>query len=498
MKSSHRFWVVLAFILGGTFAMPVHAGQLLAGAARISITPIADEFPYTAPRERAFVGVHDDVYVRALVLDDGKQRVALVVVDATRVPHATELIKVVARELGAPESNVLISATHTHNVLLVSYEDSEPNQVQNKEIERIQQAALEAVREAKAQLRPARIAFARGRSWVSENGASYRPLPGKDMQDLYFPEGPSDKSLDLIKLESLKGEPLALLVNYPTHGEVMFRSVTRNNGYEVSGDLPGAVARLLEATPAAAPVVLFTAAAEADQLPLYKSVQTTGKLDVTDEGAAGWAVLDVQARRLVDSVLDTLDGMNPGESDVQLLAATGSVTCPGKKSLGPPQGSGHGASGGPETNSGGSNINGGNNNGDGSNSSGGPDNIGGPGGQPANGTEPIHAGTAAGTPVSPVKIPIALLRINDIVLGGVAGDVASEIGQHFKSASPVPHTTFVSMLNGDIGYILTDTIMNDKSHGENHGVGKTPVKSGCAEPAIIKGLLGLMGTGARK
>ena len=52
------------------------AGSLRAGAARVDYTPPADQLP------RNIIGILDHVYVRALVLDNGKSRAAMVDVDA--------------------------------------------------------------------------------------------------------------------------------------------------------------------------------------------------------------------------------------------------------------------------------------------------------------------------------------------------------------------------------------------------------------------------------
>jgi len=75
--------VALAFGMG--LVSSAHAGELRAGAAKVSITPTADQFPYAIGREKPFVGVHDDVYARALVLDDGTIRVALVVAEVESI-----------------------------------------------------------------------------------------------------------------------------------------------------------------------------------------------------------------------------------------------------------------------------------------------------------------------------------------------------------------------------------------------------------------------------
>jgi len=55
-------------------ARPLTAGPLRAGAARVDITPAADAaLPMAgfASRSQGFKGIHDHVYVRAIVIDDG-------------------------------------------------------------------------------------------------------------------------------------------------------------------------------------------------------------------------------------------------------------------------------------------------------------------------------------------------------------------------------------------------------------------------------------------
>ncbi len=52
------------------------AAQLRAGAARVDYTPAKDKLP------RNYTGVLDQIYVRAIVLDNGGTRAALVTLDA--------------------------------------------------------------------------------------------------------------------------------------------------------------------------------------------------------------------------------------------------------------------------------------------------------------------------------------------------------------------------------------------------------------------------------
>jgi hypothetical protein len=313
---------------------------------------------------------------------------------------------------------------------LVFFHEDKADAVHAREIERLTQGTLEAVREAASHLQPAQIAFGRGQAYVNINNGEKAGL--KTWHD---PSGPSDKTLDVVRVATPSGEPIALLVNYATHAEVMFRSVTRDGGYEVSGDLPGAVSRILESQAGGAPLVLYSPAAEADQVTLFKSLHPAGRLPGGDEGAAGWALVDAQAHRVAESVMDVLASMPAGISLAQIEARVGSASCPGQQLR----------------------------------------------------VDPM-TGKVSTEDKPPVTIPLSMIRINDTVLVGVGGDVSSEIGQHFKAASPYKHSTMISMANGGLGYLLTDASYEHPGHG----VMGSPVKPHCAERAIVDGLVQLI------
>ena len=86
--------------------------SLRAGASRIDYTP------RTNPLPAGFKGVLDPIYVRSVVIDNGRTRVALVALDAGATP--TDLYRKVsaraAAELNIPANQLLISASHTHSV----------------------------------------------------------------------------------------------------------------------------------------------------------------------------------------------------------------------------------------------------------------------------------------------------------------------------------------------------------------------------------------------
>jgi hypothetical protein len=427
-----RLAAVAASLTMGALAPNAGAGQLLAGAAKVSITPPAAEFPWQAGNEKPFVGVHDDVFVRALAFDDSAGHKALVVsVEVTTIPEPAAFVAALAQATGLPAASIMVVATHTHSVPLVFFHSPQPNAAERREIDRIRGAAVQAARQALRELQPAKISFARGRAWVNTNNGEQG-----GRKDWYDPAGSSDKTLDLLQVSSAAGKPLGLLVNYANHAEVMFRSVTRNGGYEVTGDLPGAVSRLLETRPDGAPVVLFTSGAEGDQLPLFKSLQPDADFPASDQGAGGWSVLALQAQRLASAVLGTLASAPAGTSSVELSAAAATVSCPGQRY------------------------------------------------KVDHATHRVQGVEATG----PVTMPMSVLRINDIVLAGIGADIASDIGAAVKGSSPVANTALLTMLAGSVGYVLNDAAYEHPTHG----VMGSPVKPGCATAALSNGLQQLL------
>ena len=79
------------------------------------------------------------------------------------------------------------------------------------------------------------------------------------------------------------------------------------------------------------PVVLFASSADGDQRPVFRALQIAGHLPATDEGAAAWGVLDVQARSLANSTMTVLEKMPDGVADANLAAAASVVECPGQR-----------------------------------------------------------------------------------------------------------------------------------------------------------------------
>jgi hypothetical protein len=82
---------------------------------------------------------------------------------------------------------------------------------------------------------------------------------------------------------------------------------------------------------------------------------------------------------------------------------------------------------------------------------------------------------------APVAIPLTLLRIDDVAMAGVAGDVDSKIGADIQAALRTDKSMVMSLMAGSVGYILSD----DAYLKPGHGVGSSLLKAGCADPALV-------------
>lgn len=150
-----------------------------------------------------------ELTVRALVLEDGTTRVAIVSADFLGFPAALGN-KVRAAVKGIPPENILIGATHTHSAP-DTYGFPDKNGATSsdpKYLESICQRMVEAINEAAAKAQPARIKIATGEAH------------GKIAYN-YYAEQLYDPRCHVIQALDASGKPMATLVNYAIHPEVL-------------------------------------------------------------------------------------------------------------------------------------------------------------------------------------------------------------------------------------------------------------------------------------
>ena len=208
-----------------------------AGASAIDIAPT--QFPIEVPggfNARFADSVQDPLRSRCLVLDDGRTRLAIVVVDSLMMSR--EILDRVKRlaeaRTGIPTEQMLISATHTHSAPSVTGGlGSEPDPVYSKSI---RTQIVRGIEKAVENLAPARVGWtsvqAEGyvhcRRWIVRPDKIFADPFGKrtvrammhpGYQNLEYlaPSGPVDPELSMLSLQSPAGRPIALLANFSMH-----------------------------------------------------------------------------------------------------------------------------------------------------------------------------------------------------------------------------------------------------------------------------------------
>ena len=423
---------------------PEAALALRAGAARIDYTPRGPELPGN------FTGVLDPIFVRALVLDNGSTRAALVAVDAGAIP--SDLYgKVSARaaaDLDIPASQLLISASHTHSV---------PFRLDAG----VEETILRALRDSIARLQPARVAWGTGVSYINVNRDRIDPKTQRWWEGPNY-EGPSDKTVAVVRVETPAGTPIAVYYNYAVHG------VITGTLDMISGDIPGAASRYVEESLGGDAVALFASGAAGDQNPIYfDQTYELREIRIADYAKRGEDISNAippggqgldrsnprvqllmdQQKRMNETLGQVLgeellhvmrEGLEKPATDATLRGAQASFPCPARQR-----------------------------------------------------TDTGRAGTA-GTYVDAGEVAIGLgaLRIGDVYIGAVNAEVYNDIARRLKRESPFKHTMMSTLTNG---MAQTGYIPSDEAFGYNvFTVLSSRLKPGCAEAGIVDGLLELM------
>ena len=232
----------------GVRAQPAQVGSLRAGASKVDITPAPDAaLPMSgyANRTAGFKSIHDDLNVRAIVVDDGARQAALIGCEVIGISGALweKIADRLTQETRIPRDNLMLASVHTHAApALGTYaEPVEGDEVRKRAeyVQKLEDAVVTAVRQAQAGLQPARIGFGTGKANVSANRRARDGDGGWMLGN--NPDGVSDKTVAVIKFETLSGAPLAIFANYAVHGTVLGPA-----NMQISSDLPGATSRVVE------------------------------------------------------------------------------------------------------------------------------------------------------------------------------------------------------------------------------------------------------------
>jgi neutral ceramidase len=468
----HCFWKLglAVAVLSQLLSMQMSAadvGALKAGAARVEITPDANAIP------RPFTSILGSLYARAIYLENGHDRAVLLNADVGVVPSAiTDKVSAdISQQLNVPAANILISATHDHSAIFGGPRPG-PGTPANgnpaaKAFEtKLVSGLVQAARQARDKMQPARIGYGTGSLYLNVNRDAIDEQTRLWAQQPNL-EYPSDKTLAVVKIESLSGQLIAVYMNYAMHANSLFL-----NG-QVSGDFPGEAERYIERTYDDKPVALWTSGAGGDQNPLYlranakieqARVQAVMDAEHVDRGTAIMHAMFTgnpeadkvpvdpvameQSIQLVKSMglltaeeaIRVMNHMRVMNTQVKIEGSQQEVTCPARRRLDT------GREGAP--------------------------------GKYEDSPDPVH-------------IKIGALRIGDVVLGSANAELYNMIGQQVKAGSKFHDTIVVTLTNGmaNSGYVPTD----DAFGRYTFQVLGSSLKPGCAESGIVNGIDDMIG-----
>ncbi len=206
-----------------------------AGFASVDITPTTSVpmWGYGAEHrpENNSTGVHDLLYAKALVLEAGETRAALVGFDLGRAPFEPMVAAIEhAVSEQAQVDHVFLVGSHTHHgpaLELVPVEGVSDPALDNAfaYYRELEQKLVGVIVEAANNLHPAKIGWASAESNVNRNRHTQEePIP-------------RDPELFVLRADTLDGKPIALLVNFAAHPT---NHPHANNKF--SADFPGVMA----------------------------------------------------------------------------------------------------------------------------------------------------------------------------------------------------------------------------------------------------------------
>jgi hypothetical protein len=455
MKTSISIAIAVIVACFAASASAPAESTLRVGAAKVDVTRWSS-LPAVTPKYE-----NERVNVRAIVIDNGTTRAALISVPGSDF-NWPEISKQVSAELNCPVEHILVSATHSHSYNTARIDPNAASQ------DPLTLAVVEAVKQAKAKLEPARMGFGTGKAYLNVNRDTIMPETRKWGQFSNL-DAPSDKTVSVLKFEAPGGGLIAAYVSYEMHPI---------NAYAVnitSGDFPEAMSRYVEKAFSDDAIVAFGLGSAGDQNPLYLRPSTNvmasragntitgyemnretseGPLRVTgsdkkplitkpaDPQAADDLLRFIESEGAIlgEEVIRVMTWDTDTTTEARIGGLSKTVICPGRKRT----------------------------NGD--------------------KMDPLTREGIEGVYVDgpPIHISVGVLGIGTVALVPIGEETYDQIGEEAKAAAPLKSTVLITLADerANSGYIPDDASFNHQTFQALN----SNLKPGCAETAIVNAI----------
>lgn len=387
------FVVMMAACL--SLSSPGEGAEFFAGAAKIDITPPL-EWDYSLGgygerMSKPAEGVHDRIWARAVVFQQGEKKFALVTTDVLGIPPNVKPELLEKLEDSWSAENVMVFASHSHaSIDMTTLNDKNTLGIpqigifNRKVLDYFLANLSKVITEAEKNLKPARV----GTGQTELQGLN-RNRRGSDFVD---------RELTVTRIESRAGRPIAAIVNWTAHPTLM--------GAEdmyVSGGWPGYLQREMEQLVDNGVVALYLNGAEGDISP------------VAQPAGSHYEQAEIYGREIAKHALELYQKVTPKQVETFSFA---------RSDIQLPQRQAH-----PQFKQ--------------------------TGGAEYGITDEVMQ-VILGV-ISPPQTHTTALRLNDLVIAGVPGELASELGLKIKSGlrqAGIKHPVIGGFANEWISYIL--------------------------------------------
>jgi hypothetical protein len=386
--------------------------ELKAGIGRAIITPPVGipmaGFAGRGPAE----GVNDELLATTLAVESGCARALVVTMDVigTGDDYTAEIRSEIERATGVPAASVLLCSSHTHYNAELGADD--PIAASYKAYLKFLLAGT--ARAAVADLQPVRIGVGEGQSFIGINRRERKPDGRIWLGN--NPDGPCDRQVRVMRLDTTDGKPLAALVNFTCHPVS-----PADTGRLLSADWIGSMRKLVESFTGATCLFLQGAAGDINPIEMRRSdyeparrlgVMLGGEVarifESTATAPAEGLALSSERIELPGMGFDSIDQADRALAELEAALAKAD---PGD----------------------------------------------------ASGTwwaqnrlekaRKKHESLITGVPLPTIPAELTAIRIGNSAFVTCPGEIFNEIGVEVKRRSPVPHTCFVGYTNGSIGYV---------------------------------------------
>jgi len=288
------------------------------GNAKIDITPPLT-IPHLAyvPRQGKFKGVHDPLYARAFAFDSGDAKIALISADSIGFSNellgpgrdfTQEVRERIQKQTGIPGINVMLATTHAHSTpetTNITHLLDVPEAAAWLEVLMDQLAS--AVEIAAANMTEMRIKVGIGEARGVAKNRRQRDLSIDQQRERDY----LDESMGLLLCESPDGQVSDVLINFACH------PVTVQVQPLVSADFPGVAARVVEDTLPGCENCMFLQGSAGDINPLRGDTRDFRDVELYGLALAGEAIK--LAANLASPAIPAMENVKLGAASKTLM-----------------------------------------------------------------------------------------------------------------------------------------------------------------------------------